>query len=202
MDFIYFDLGNVILNFDHEKGCQQVAKLAGISSSNVRTAIFDDGLDLLYETGQINCDDFHLRFCESAQCRIDKADFLNAASDIFTSNNAIFPLLKQLESAKTRIGLLSNTCRAHWEFICSKYPTLPGRFDPVILSFEVRSMKPARKIYETAITMAGLPADRCFFIDDRIENVEGAVACGMDAVQYRTVPELISEMSVRGFRID
>lgn len=39
--------------------------------------------------------------------------------------------------------------------------------------------KPDRKIYEIAAEQAGVAMDRCLFVNDRLENVEAAVACGM-----------------------
>ena len=45
-------------------------------------------------------------------------------------------------------------------------------------------MKPDRAIYDAAIERAGVAAHEVFFTDDRLENVEGARAVGIDAVQF------------------
>jgi putative hydrolase of the HAD superfamily len=75
-------------------------------------------------------------------------------------------------------------------------------FEPLILSYEVESMKPDAKIYQRAIEMAGCNVQKCFFVDDRQENVDGANAAGMDAVLYQSVPELIEALVDRGIQIN
>jgi putative hydrolase of the HAD superfamily len=59
-------------------------------------------------------------------------------------------------------------------------------------------MKPDRRIYDYAVEKAGVPAGEAFFVDDRIENVEGAIAAGLDAVQYIDHDKLIDELRARG----
>ncbi len=43
-----------------------------------------------------------------------------------------------------------------------------------------------RRIYDIAVARAGVPAERCLFVDDTLENVEAAAALGMRTVHYRT----------------
>jgi putative hydrolase of the HAD superfamily len=50
--------------------------------------------------------------------------------------------------------------------------------------------KPDRRIYEIAVALAGVPAERCLFVDDRAENVAAAAALGMRTVLYRSPADL------------
>jgi len=202
IDFIYFDLGKVILDFDHRIGCESVASLADISAEEVDRALFATWLEVKYETGLVDCEQFHAEFCQSTQSNISIEDLLFAMSDIFTPNLAIFPLLAQLRAANLPIGILSNTCKAHWELVYNRYTILREFFEPLILSYEVQSMKPDPTIYHRAIEMAGCGVGKCFFVDDRQENVDGANAAGMDAVLYRSVPELVQGLVDRGIEIN
>ena len=202
IEFIYFDLGKVILDFDHEKGCQQVSMISGISPERVRQAVFDSGLQNKFETGLITGDKFHAEFCSTTLSQPGKADFLRALSDIFEPKHEVLRLIARLTECRFPIGILSNTCSAHWDLIESCYPSLPMDFGPLILSYEVRSMKPDPVIYERAIEMAGCRANACFFVDDKQENVDGAIAAGMDAVLFHSVPRLVQELAARGVVVD
>ncbi|GHF05384.1 hypothetical protein GCM10010359_02940 [Streptomyces morookaense] len=62
--------------------------------------------------------------------------------------------------------------------------------DHLVSSTRVGVAKPDREIYEIAVERAGIPADRCLFVDDRKENVETAIALGMTGVHYRTPADL------------
>ena len=47
--FLYFDLGNVLLYFDHEIGCRQIAEVAGLTAQEVRRVLLDGDLLARYE---------------------------------------------------------------------------------------------------------------------------------------------------------
>lgn len=62
--------------------------------------------------------------------------------------------------------------------------------DGVVNSSLVGVAKPDARIYEIAAERAGVPVDRCLFVDDREENVAAAAALGMTAVLHRSAPGL------------
>lgn len=69
-------------------------------------------------------------------------------------------------------------------------PGLSDLADHVVSSARVGVVKPDREIYRIAAERAGAGTDRCLFIDDRLENVEAAVALGMTGVHYRGPEDL------------
>ena len=202
VDFIYFDLGKVILDFDHDIGCQSVSKVAGISPTQAKEAIFDSGLEDKFETGLVSSDEFYESFCQTTNSQPDKNALMRGISDIFVANIQMFPVITQLRAINFPMGILSNTCQAHWDFVFANYTVLQHFFSPMILSYEVNSMKPDSKIYDRAIEMAGCHVKNCFFVDDKPENVEGAIAAGMDAVLCRSVSELVDQLKTRGVEIN
>ena len=175
-------------------------------AERVREILFDQGLQEQYETGLVNCTQFHQEFCRRADIESSKQprkeDLLLAISDIFWVNRPIVPVLTQLKARGFSLGILSNTCDAHWQFVFSQHWLLKSLFDPLVLSYEEKSMKPDSKIYESAIARAAVDPGRIFFTDDRSENVEGAVAQGIDAVLFTGVPELVNELKNRGVVIN
>ncbi|MGP3912077.1 HAD-IA family hydrolase [Nonomuraea sp. NBC_00507] len=62
--------------------------------------------------------------------------------------------------------------------------------DDLVSSARVGVAKPDRRIYEIAAERAGVAAERCLFVDDRLPNVEAARALGMTGVHYRTIQDL------------
>ncbi|MFC9248147.1 HAD family hydrolase [Streptomyces sp. NPDC057136] len=67
--------------------------------------------------------------------------------------------------------------------------------DHVVSSAREGVAKPDRAIYETAAARAGVPVNRCLFVDDRQENVDAAVALGMTGVLYRELAHLYAPLS-------
>ncbi|MFI8198901.1 HAD-IA family hydrolase [Streptomyces sp. NPDC085942] len=62
--------------------------------------------------------------------------------------------------------------------------------DAVVSSAVEQVAKPDPAIYRIAADRAGVPLDRCLFVDDRQENVDAAVALGMTGVLYREPADL------------
>lgn len=57
-------------------------------------------------------------------------------------------------------------------------------FDGILVSADVHLVKPDMRIYELFLDKFSLAASECIFIDDRLSNVEGARAAGINATQF------------------
>jgi putative hydrolase of the HAD superfamily len=67
-------------------------------------------------------------------------------------------------------------------------------FDVVILSAEVGLVKPDPAIYQLALDQLGVAAEAAVFLDDFRENVDGARQVGLQAIQFRTTEQAISDL--------
>lgn len=142
----------------------------------------DSDLQIQYETGHIAGEDFVRRIGLELKRDLDSAAILEAAADMFIANPQILPVLKRVQELGIPMGILSNTCQAHWEWIWEqKYPQVIDWFGPKILSYEAKSMKPDGAIYQQAENAAGVAPSRLFFTDDRHENVAAAISRGWNA---------------------
>jgi len=202
LKFLYFDLGNVLLKFDHEVACRQIADVAGIPSGQVRDIVFDAPLQWAYERGELSTNEFYELFCERSGTRPGSADLFYAASDIFELNGRVAGIVAGLRDAGSRVGILSNTCDAHWRFLADeRFPILDKLFEVAALSFRLGTAKPEPAIYHAAAELAGVATDEIFFVDDRSENVAGALDVGFDAVQFTSSSGLLAELAKRGVQV-
>lgn len=184
-DFVYFDLGNVLCFFDHELSARQMADVAGCDPTTIRRLVFESDLEHRYETGLITGAEFVAEIADKLDRTFSVPQMLEAASAIFRPNLDVLPVLKAVRHSGIPMGLLSNTNQAHWEWIVRQnYPVVDGWFDPIVLSYEVKAMKPARSIYDLATQMAGVPATKIFFTDDRHDNIDGAKAAFWQVSQF------------------
>jgi len=200
--FIYFDLGNVLVNFSHELGCAQMAEVAGVSVDDVRRFAYDSPMAERYERGEISTRDFYDFFCEQTKTTPDYERLITAGSDIFTINTPILPIIAQLRQRGWRTGILSNTCDMHWQWLASgRYAIIPAYFDVVILSFEVGAAKPDPKIFTAAAESAGVAPEEIFYTDDIAGHSDGARRAGFDAEQCTSVGKLAMDLRVRGIEL-
>jgi len=206
---LYFDLGNVLLNFSHEQMYRQMAEVAGVSPETLVDALFGSGAGsgalVRYETGQLTTDEYFDFVQRAIGTRPDSQRFAAAVCDIFSPIDETWDLVRQLAAAGQCLAVLSNTNAAHWAFVTDgRFPLVAGIGEPgspfawAILSYEVRAMKPDRAIFDAAIERAGVAADEIFFVDDIAENVAGACAAGIDAVLFEGAGKLASDLRARG----
>jgi glucose-1-phosphatase len=204
--FIYFDLGNVLLSFSHERMCRQMAAAAGVATEAVRRALFDsDGgpsVQWLFERGDMNALAVYEHFCEALGVRPEMDQLFAAGCDIFDEIEASVAIVERLYAAGMRLGIMSNTNPIDWGFVTSgRFPFLNRCFEQFALSYEVRAMKPERAIYEAAVAKAGCKAGEVFFTDDKPENVEGALMAGLDAVLFTSPEQIAADLRNRGLQL-
>jgi glucose-1-phosphatase len=195
---IFFDLGNVLLFFSHDKMCSQIAKFCKLDEDHVKQVLFSEGLGEQYERGVINSRDVHGHFCSLAKKQLEFLGFMRAASDIFQPNEEIVPIIKELKRNNVRLIVLSNTCEAHFDFAYLHYPLL-HLFDDYVLSYKVQARKPEKKIFSDALDIAGVPKEDCFYTDDISEYVQAASACGIDAETFTTADKLAQQLTLRNY---
>ncbi|MBX7167917.1 MAG: HAD family phosphatase [Pirellulales bacterium] len=201
--FLFFDIGNVLLFFDHRIACRQVAALVGSTEQRIWDLLFASGLELRYEQGELSTPEFYEEFCRVTESRPTIEQVAYATSAIFEINTPVHAIVGHLRRAGHRLGLLSNTSEMHWDYFTSgRYGIIPGAFEVHAASFRLQALKPQRAIYERAAALAGVAPEEAFFVDDIATHVEGARAAGFDAVQFTTPRQLTADLAARGIHIN
>ena len=68
------------------------------------------------------------------------------------------------------------------------------QFEVVFESFTVGLRKPDREAFEFVADSIEVPLGRILFFDDSLENVNGAIGCGMRAVLVRSTEDIRSAL--------
>ena len=109
-------------------------------------------------------------------------------------------LIAELKEKGYGIYLLSNASYRQHEY----WPRVPASrcFDGTMVSADVKLVKPQPEIYRLLCDTFSLEPDECVFIDDAINNVEGAVLCGMHPIVFHDdVDELRTRLREEGVDI-
>lgn len=197
---LLFDMGNVCINFSHERMFQQIAALCDRTPDDVRTLLMDSGLQIEFERGTVSEEEFCERLSSMVDKPLDLKLLRRAGSDIFKANMEMFLLLRKLER-RYRLVLLSNTSVSHFEWIHLNYDFLDA-FDSLILSFEVGAVKPEPKIFEAALDAIECPPEHCFYTDDIAAYVEQGRLHGLNAEVFTGVDDLHVHLKTHGVIVD
>ena len=185
--FVYFDLGNILYSFDPLVACQNVAERFGIDSDTVMSAVYGTGLQVDYESGHIRQEAFVERVCADlgiTERTVSGEELLDCLSDMFTPIESMLDAVQGIRLRGIPTGVLSNTCRSHWDWINRiDIKKVMRDFSVYVLSFEVGAMKPDRAIFEAAEQASEDSPSKILFLDDRPENVDAAKARGWQAHQ-------------------
>lgn len=201
-EFIYLDVGNVLVSFNHGQGLRQIAAASGVAVPAVEQFFSERELQQRLEAGVVSWRDAHTEFCRTTGSAVSLDQFSLAAGDIFGLRAEMLPVLAALQRRRLPVGLLSNSCEPHWQFICgSGYALLPEAFPIVVLSHEIALAKPDPAIYAHAVKVAGVSPEKIFFCDDLAPNVAAAREAGWDAEIFTTADRLIADLTSRGLQL-
>jgi len=91
------------------------------------------------------------------------------------------------------MGLLSNGWPSTRHFLDERWH-IADIFDDVVISAEVGVAKPDRRIYQLALDQMGVEAEQTIFIDDFIENIEGARELGIHGIHFQDPRTILDEL--------
>ncbi len=112
-------------------------------------------------------------------------------------NQPMIDWAQRLQMAGTKTGILSNLGDAMMTGVLDSFPWL-AHFDLLLWSHTLLLAKPEAEIYQHAADGLGVPPAGILFVDDREDNVEGALAAGMQAIRYVDQCGFEAEMEARG----
>jgi putative hydrolase of the HAD superfamily len=112
-------------------------------------------------------------------------------------NGALGILEELAASDRCMVGALNNEARETNEFRFESFG-LRSHFAVALSSCYLGLRKPDAAIYKRALDILGRSAERILFIDDRAENVAGAVSVGMKGIHFLGADSLRPELAALG----
>ena len=189
---IFFDLGGVILDFDHGIWAEKLSYLCGRPKQDVADFVLGS-IHFPFEQGVLSEQEFCSRAIGVLGLDCSCSELEAIYSEIFTLRHDTERLIGELKASGIRMGLISNTNPFHWRYCYKTYQIL-GHLEKYILSHEVRITKPDAGIYLAAARAFGVEPQRCVFIDDLEANAEGAANVGMTGIRFVSAVQVRLEL--------
>jgi putative hydrolase of the HAD superfamily len=196
---VIFDLGKVLIPFDFSRGYRAMEKHCGHSAAEIPKRIGATDLVRRFESGLVEPRDFVEQLSGMLDLRVTYEQFCEIWSSIFLPETLVPESMLAGIGERYRMLLLSNTNAIHFDMVRQNYPML-RHFHHLVLSYEVKAMKPSPAIYREAIARAQCAPHECFFTDDILAYVEAARGEGIDAVQFQSCAQLQQDLAARGVR--
>jgi len=197
-DALLFDLGRVVLDIDFSKALSCWAAHADCAASDIAARFVRDDAYRRHEMGAMSDADYFESLRASLGIGISDAQLLDGWNAIFAGEvPGIAPLLTRA-AGRTPLYAFSNTNRPHVEYFSKAYAGILGHFRELFLSSTIGLRKPDAAAYDHVIKAIGAPAGRIVFFDDLAENIEGARATGLTAIQVKSAADVASALEALG----
>ncbi len=191
---VIFDFGGVLVRMVDERPRLKLAEGLGIPLSQIDNLVFFSDSAQKASRGDITVA-MHWEAVRNA-LGIQPDDMPGFLEDYWSADDVNWELLDYIRKLHPRykVGLLSNawddlrqTLHERWD--------IGGLFDEMIISAEVKMVKPNPRIFHLMLSRLGVQAGEAVFIDDIAENVAAARKEGLVAVQYLDTQETLDELN-------
>jgi len=178
IDTILFDFGDVFINLD-----KQATPLALKKLGLIEWTLEIDLLNFNFEKGLISKSDFLINLNKLVP-NANQNQILEAWNSVLLD----FPMYRleflQKLSKEYKLFLLSNTDSIHINHFRERngeefYNCFYNCFEKVYFSYDLGMRKPDEAIFQFVITENNLIPEKTLFVDDNIDNIEGAKKTGL-----------------------
>jgi epoxide hydrolase-like predicted phosphatase len=189
---VFIDMGGVIVRTEFQAPRQHLADQLGLDYEDLIRLVFDSesaqqaSIGLISEAEHWAAIMRRLRRPESQTQAIRDEFFAGDIIDV-----ELVDYLRSLHG-KLKVGLISNAWSGLRPYILSQ--KFEDAFDVMIISAEVKAMKPDARIYQIALEKLGVSPAEAVFLDDFPENVKAARAVGMQAIHFAQPEQAIQEL--------
>jgi glucose-1-phosphatase len=173
---LLFDLGGVVVEIDFNRA----------SLAELKAAFTFDVPYQRHERGEITAAEYFAYLAQHLQLQDDPAWIAEGWNSIFIAEIAETRRMVEAARAKLPCYAFTNTNAAHKAAWSAKFPEVVRAFDRIFVSSEIGHRKPDHSAFEFVARSLGVPMESILFFDDTLENVDGALAAGLEAVHVRS----------------
>ena len=194
-DALLFDLGNVVIDIDFNRAFARWAEHAACDVSLLRARFSVDEACRRHEIGAISDAEYFASLRGSLGLDLSDAQMLDGWNAIFVG--AAPGISETLARAAARVPLyaFTNTNPAHVAFWSARFADTVAHFRKIYVSSTIGLRKPDAAAFRFVGDDIGVPSERIIFFDDSLANVEGARACGLQAVQVRSPSDVTTTLA-------
>lgn len=199
---IIFDLGKVLIDFDHLRAAQQLTAQTKKTPEQMYKMFFDSKLTRMFEEGKVEPKAFYGKVRSRLRLKMRYEEFVPVWNGIFfitDQNRAVCELARGLKARYT-LAILSNVNALHLEYIRENYPIFDA-FHQVLASCELGCMKPDSRIYSLALKALNARPGETFYTDDRPELIDKARNMGFRAYAYTGYEQLLKDLARCGIEV-
>jgi FMN phosphatase YigB (HAD superfamily) len=197
---IFFDFGNVIGFFDHQRAIEKLVKFTDLNAIELSLRLYGGPIVDDYEIGKLTTAEYVREAKLNGRLTCTQEEFLSCFCDIFWRNPEVCDVIPKLKP-RYRLVLASNTVDAHFRRYIADYADIFTHFNHLVASHHAQAKKPHMDFFVYAHQFALAEPDECLFVDDLPVNIETAEHFGWKGITYRPDGTLTSKLLEAGVQL-
>lgn len=197
---IVFDIGNVLAHFGWKEYLQSCGYMEDILR-RVSQATVESRMWKEWDRGCCEESDLiDLCLRENPDIRQELRAFFDQVPNMVEEYDYAPSLVKTLKDNGYQVYVLSNYSRWHFDLNKEHFKFFPY-IDGGVVSYQVYHVKPEPEIYKALIEKYDINPEEAVFIDDILENTEGAKPFGFCTIWKQSYEQMIEELRKYGVTI-
>ncbi len=187
--YVIFDMGQVLVDVKFEEFMLKFARAFKANVEDLKK-LDNNGAYIDFMEGKLTGEEFHKTICKFFNFDMPIENFRALWLKMLGGqNDDTVTIVNKLAEKKYPLAILSNIDSWHFEFCMQRFKVL-SRFNNIFASFQLKMKKPDENIFRRVAEELQIDPEHCFFIDDRLENVESAKKVGFQSVQFTDAAQL------------
>ena len=204
IDCVIFDFGEVLIELDYPKVISGFSKVAQKNEEEIRELVVTAPLLQDLEVGKITPQEFREGVTHLLDTSLNDIEF----DEIWNSMLKNLPksrmdLLEKVND-KYETYILSNSNVIHEKAFNKMIKEVTGKSSlhsfvrKCYFSQNIGLRKPFKECYEYVIEDIGITPEKMLFLDDRLDNIEGAKSVGLNVFKVTNAEKQLTEIFANG----
>ena len=191
---IIWDIGGVLERTEDPAPRENLAKRLGIETRDLAHLIFGHSDNFRVQRGEISMNDHWKNVADTLNITEDELAVVR--EEFFGGDRLDMELVNYIRQLKHDYctAVLSNYM-SHLRHRITEEWQIDDAFHHLFISAEVGHMKPHPEIYSLVLETLGYAPEETVFIDDFIENIEGAGEVGIRGILFQNPEQVKMELN-------
>jgi putative hydrolase of the HAD superfamily len=198
---LVLDYGGVISKPQHPDNVNNILRILGQEDNDFRSVYRSKRAN--YDNGQLSGEEYWHRILQHFGLEQNDSYVTKLIQEDIKSwtqiNDSMIQFIKENREKVHTLAIISNMTRDCLVYMKRHFQWLE-LFDELIFSCELGRNKPDSGIYVAFLNKIKIPPQECLFVDDLVENVDGAIKSGMNVIHFQSFLQFRQKLD-RNYRL-
>jgi HAD superfamily hydrolase (TIGR01509 family) len=189
IECVLFDMDGVLCDYSRDTRLDELGKAMGVDREVAREVMYTSDLEWIADAGEMTVEEYMAALGKGFGQTLTDAQWLHARIAATQVRPSMVALAERL-SHTVKIGVLSNNSlmmERHLRTVApGLFPLFEGR---AWVSAQCGAIKPKAACYLNCLAFIGVRPEHTLFLDDAQENVDGAIAAGLQGHLFSSQAE-------------